>query len=409
MICHLSHATKSFDADIDLPSSKSISNRALIIQALCEDSFEIINLSTANDTLVLNKALQQTSTTIDVQDCGTAYRFLTAFLASKSGEFILKGNPQMNKRPIKNLVDALIDLGADIQYLDNIGYPPLKINGKPLKGGTVSISANVSSQFISALLLIAPKLKNGLVLHLKEKVLSQPYIRMTLHIMSYYGIVYEWENDTIKILNQSYRAKNLVVEADWSSLAFFLQAMVFSSEATLRVKGLFKNSWQGDAQALTIFESFGIKSEFNSNGLQLKKHSSISFPAPCDINLIDYPDLAPPYCCMLAGIQQTATVTGLDNLMLKESHRLKALQTELKKMCQESSYNLESFKLSASSLCNPSVPFNAHNDHRIAMSLAPFGLLYDVAIVGAESVQKSFPNFWKEFQKIGFTITYSTH
>lgn len=406
---HITHPTKSFDAEIDLPYSKSISNRALIIQALCQKTFKISNLSSANDTIILSNALNQTSSIFDLEDCGTAFRFLTAYLATTPGEFTLTGTQRMKKRPVKDLVNALNSLGAKVHYLEEEGFPPLKIKGKPLNGGTIHINTNISSQFVSALLLIAPRLKNELVLYLEGPLLSKPYISMTIEIMRYFGVFVKWNGNTITITPQPYLAKDLNIEADWSSLAFFLEAMVLSKNATLKINGLFKNSWQGDAAVLKIFNSLGVNSEFQSNYLFLKKEKQVSSPSSFDINLLNYPDLAPAYCCTIAAINKTAKVSGLNNLIFKESNRLKTLQMELKKINQETSYSNTDFKLLTSKLTLPQSPFTSHNDHRIAMSLAPLALLFDIEIDGVESVQKSFPNYWKEVQKLGFIISDVTH
>lgn len=404
MMYHLSHAAKTFDAEINLPYSKSISNRLLMIHAMCHDSFEIINLSDANDTKLLAEALAQEATTIDVDDCGTAFRFLTAHLATKEGEFILTGSQQMKQRPIEQLVDALYQLGAEIYYLEKKGFPPLKISGKPLRGGRVDIDASVSSQFISALLLIAPTLKQGLALNIQGNTLSKPYIIMTIECMRYFGIDVRWTKNIITVSPQAYKAKNITVEADWSSLAFFLQAIVFSKYSYLKINGVYENSWQGDIKVLELYKRFGIKSDFENGYLLLSKENN-NYPSnDFNVNLLNFPDLAPAYCCTLAGTRKMATVGGLDNLKFKESHRLKALQMELKKINQNCQFNNTDFSLFSSKLAPPKEAFSSHDDHRICMSLAPFALLFDIQLEGVETVSKSFPNFWNEMKKIGFTI-----
>jgi len=401
---HISHASKTFDAEIALPFSKSISNRLLIIQSLCKDPFDIHNLSDANDTQLLAKALSQETNTINVEDCGTAFRFLTAFLATKRGDFILTGSQQMKQRPIKPLVDALKGLGAGIHFIENEGFPPLKITGKRLTGGHIDINANISSQFISALLLIAPTLKQGLELNIQGNTLSKPYIMMTIECMRYFGIDVSWTKNIITVSPQAYKAKNITVEADWSSLAFFLQAMVFSKYSYLKINGVYKNSWQGDIKVLELYKRFGIKSDFENGYLLLSKENNNYLSNDFNVNLLDFPDLAPAYCCTLAGTRKMATVSGLDNLKFKESHRLKALQIELKKVNQNCQFNDTDFSLSSGKLASPKEAFSSHNDHRMCMSLAPFALLFDIQLEGVETVSKSFPNFWDEMRKIGFTI-----
>ncbi|MEE3037166.1 MAG: 3-phosphoshikimate 1-carboxyvinyltransferase [Bacteroidota bacterium] len=401
---HISHASKTFDAEIALPFSKSISNRLLIIQSLCKDPFDIYNLSAANDTRLLAKALRQETNNINVGDCGTAFRFLTAFLATKKGEFILTGSQQMKQRPIKPLADALKRLGAKIHYIEKEGFPPLKITSKRLTSNRIDIKSSISSQFISALLLIAPTLKQGLELNIQGNTLSKPYIIMTIECMRYFGIDVRWTKNIITVSPQAYKAKNITVEADWSSLAFFLQAMVFSKYSYLKINGVYENSWQGDTKVLELYKRFGIKSDFENGYLLLSKENN-NYPSnDFNVNLLNFPDLAPAYCCTLAGTRKMATVGGLDNLKFKESHRLKALQMELKKINQNCQFNNTDFSLFSSKLAPPKEAFSSHDDHRICMSLAPFALLFDIQLEGVETVSKSFPNFWNEMKKIGFTI-----
>ena len=239
----ISHTSKSINADLILPPSKSISNRALIIQALCQSRPKLLNLSKSSDTQSLVQALQTTSKTIDVGDAGTSMRFITAYLSQQEGSYILTGSDRMKERPIGHLVEALNSIGADINYLEKDGFPPLAINGKALEGGKVDISTSVSSQFVSALLLIAPTLKKGLSLSLKGELLSKPYIKMTLDIMRYFGIQSYWTNNSIQVEPQKYVSKDLKVDSDWSALAFILQAMYIAKSAQVSISGLSKDSW----------------------------------------------------------------------------------------------------------------------------------------------------------------------
>jgi len=407
MIFQISHHSKIIDAQIDLPYSKSISNRALIIQAICQNSFKISQLSKSTDSQELLTALNQKDNHIKIGDGGTTIRFLTAYLATTNGTFYLSGSPRLNQRPIKDLVDALTDLGANIQYLKNDGFPPLKIIGKKLKGGEVSIQADISSQFISALLLIAPTLKEGLVINLKGQVLSRPYIQMTLDLMHYFGIQNSYHSNCIIIKPQQYLAKDLKVEADWSALAFLLECMVLSKNAKLRVNGLWQNSWQGDIKVLELFQALGIKSKFINNQLELIK-TSIPTQNNFDLNLKDYPDLAQAYICTLSGLSKTATIEGLENLKYKESHRLKALQEELSKIGQKCKFSQSDFRLLMSQIKRPQERFDPHNDHRMAMCLAPLALINDVSMNEPYVVEKSYPTYWDDLKKLGFTISVLT-
>ena len=396
----ISHTSKSINADLVLPPSKSISNRALIIQALCQPKPKLLNLSQSSDTQSLVQALQTTSKTIDIGDAGTSLRFITAYLSQKKGSYILTGSDRMKERPIGHLVEALNSIGADINYLEKDGFPPLAINGKTLEGGKLDISTSVSSQFISALLLIAPTLQKGLSLSLKGKLLSKPYIKMTLDIMKYFGIQSTWIKNTIKVESQKYIAKDLKVESDWSALAFILQIISIAKSAKVSISGLSKNSWQGDSYVLSLFKNFGIQYEFKNEKLFLSNNKDL-LSGNFNVNLIDTPDLAQAYCCSLSALSKSAKIKGLNNLKYKESHRLKALHIEFNKIGQISRYYEDTMELEASILHTPTESFNSHNDHRMAMCLAPFALLFDIKIKNIEVVNKSYPSYWNDLKKNG--------
>ena len=404
----ISHTSKSINADLILPPSKSISNRALIIQALCQSKPKLLNLSQSSDTQSLLQALQTTSKTIDIGDAGTSMRFITAYLSQQEGSYILTGSDRMKERPIGHLVEALNSIGADINYLKKDGFPPLAINGKALEGGKVDISTSVSSQFVSALLLIAPTLKKGLSLSLKGELLSKPYIKMTLEIMRYFGVQSSWTNNTIQVEPQNYVSKDLKVESDWSALAFILQAMSIAKSAQVSISGLSKDSWQGDSYVLSLFEKFGLKNEFKDKKLYLKKLNK-DLNGDYNVSLIDTPDLAQAYCCTLSALSKSSKIKGLNNLKLKESHRLKALHMQLNKIGQHSRYSEDTIQLESSVLHTPTESFDSHNDHRMAMCLAPFALLFDIKIKNIEVVNKSYPSYWEDLKKMGFTISPLTH
>ena len=404
----ISHTSKSINADLILPPSKSISNRALIIQALCQSKPKLLNLSKSSDTQSLVQALQPTSKTIDIGDAGTSMRFITAYLSQHEGSYILTGSDRMKERPIGHLVEALNSIGAEINYLEKDGFPPLAIYGKALEGGKVDIFTSVSSQFVSALLLIAPTLKKGLSLSLKGEVLSKPYIKMTLDIMRYFGIQSSWTNNTIEVEPQNYVSKDLKVESDWSALAFILQAMSIAKSAQVSISGLSKDSWQGDSYVLNLFEKFGLQYEFKDEKLYLKKLNK-GLNGDYNVNLIDTSDLAQAYCCTLSALSKSAKIKGLNNLKLKESHRLKALHMELNKIGQNNRYSKGTIQLESSVLHTPTESFDSHNDHRMAMCLAPFALLFDIKIKNVEVVNKSYPSYWEDLKKMGFTISPLTH
>ena len=380
------HPTKEVNCEIDLPSSKSISNRLLIIQQLCDTSFQIHNLSNSEDTISLKKALNFTNKTIDVGAAGTSFRFLTAFLATKEGEdFILTGSKRMQERPIKQLVDSLRKLGAKIEYVEKENFPPLRIIGKDLSGGKIQIDGSVSSQFISALLLIAPTLEKGLELEIVGKIVSRPYIDMTLNLMKEFGIYYLWEDNIISIKNQKYLAKDYTVESDWSAASFWFEIASLSKKCGIKLKGLSENSIQGDIKIMELYEKLGVHSYFENETLHLiKKKTSTTSEY---IDLLDTPDLYQPIKCTLFGLGKSSRFTGLSTLKDKETDRVKSVDEEIIK--------LKSTKI-----------IDSHKDHRMAMSFTPLCLKFgELQINDIEVVQKSYPDFWKDIEKGGFKIT----
>lgn len=382
----ISHPTGSINCEIDLPSSKSISNRLLIIQSLCKKEFEIQNLSTADDTKTLQKALNFNSNLIDIGAAGTSFRFLTAYLSTKVGkEFTLTGSERMKERPIKILVDILNKMGADISYQEKEGFPPLKIKGAELTGGKIEIDGTISSQFISALLLIAPTLKEELNLCIKGELVSTPYVQMTLKLMEEFGISYSWEKNIIKIKPQDYLAKNYKVESDWSAASFWFEIASLSKDCNIILNGLFKNSIQGDKRIMELSKDFGVNSLFEKDILTLTKNKSISTPKTID--LLETPDLYQPLKCMSFGLERKISFKGTSTLKHKETNRIDAVNNELKK--------LQTSKL-----------IDTYKDHRMAMSFAPLCLKFgDLQIHDANVVTKSYPKFWEDLKKGGFKIS----
>lgn len=404
----IKHPNNVLRGKLDLPSSKSLSNRALIIQALCHDSITLHNLSTAEDTLVLQEALNQEEANIDVGHAGTAMRFLTAYLATQEGSYILTGSERMKQRPIGLLVEALQEVGAEISYVGEEGYPPLHIKGKKLKGGEVSIDGSISSQFISALLLIAPTLHEGLDITLHKAVVSGPYIQMTLSIMQHFGIQTEKTSKGYRIAPQSYQANSLTIESDWSAAAFFLEMAALSEEANIVLPGLLKNSWQGDCQAAQLFEDFGLEIEFTNEGLSIQKEGIEKVKEAYD--LLNTPDLAQALAATLVGLEKNCQLTGLQTLSIKECDRLTALQEEFKRFRVHADISSKSILLSGDTIDTPDHTLKTYDDHRMAMCLAPLALkCEEVIIENIGVVKKSFPNFWEELQKLGFTIAPVAH
>ena len=289
----LSHSTKKVSGKIHLTSSKSESNRALIIQALCDSTFEIHNLSISNDTKVLQELLSSGEKELSVGLAGTAMRFLTAYLAIQNKEVVLTGAQRMKERPIKVLVSVLRDMGAQISYEENEGYPPIKIEGKKLSGTKVVIDGGISSQYISALLMIAPQLDNGLIIAFEGEVISKPYINMTIEMMRYFGAEVKWNENSIVVAPGNYKAKDFKVEADWSAASYWYSMVALSSEGDLTLYGLKKDSLQGDAALVDVYENFGVETEFIEGGVRLRKNSAFNIQdSELKIDFINFPDIA---------------------------------------------------------------------------------------------------------------------
>lgn len=407
----ISHPTKTVKGEITLPTSKSISNRVLIIQQLCKERFHIHKISKSNDTELLKNILADNlEKEINIQDAGTAMRFLTAFLSIHNGTFRIGGIEQMNKRPIGILVNTLKELGAEITYLNKEGFPPLEINGGKIQGGEIKIDASISSQFISALLLIAPVLENGLTLHMQKKIVSKPYIKMTLELMRYFGIKYTWKEDAINIRPQEYIAKDITIEQDWSAISFWCEIGTLARETELIFKDLTSNSIQGDRDGINLFKS--IYFEQLDNGMQIKKYETanrdniISEKIDCN----DFPDVSIPLIITTSFTKEKSIFSGLKTLAFKETNRIHALQNEMKKYGVKVKTTHDIIKIDSRNLKIPDQKFFGHNDHRIIMSIPALALIYkEITIQGVEAVNKSYPNFWKDLKKVGFIISPITH
>ncbi|NDV78936.1 3-phosphoshikimate 1-carboxyvinyltransferase [Dysgonomonas sp. 511] len=396
---------KQINATLQLPTSKSISNRALILNALSHSSSEIKNLSDCDDTNVMIAAFESGSNLIDVKAAGTAMRFLTAYLSITPGEWIITGTERMQERPIHILVDALVSLGARIEYMGKVGYPPLKIKGKALDGGSIFLSGDVSSQFISALLMIAPTMTKGLTIHLEGDVISVPYIKLTLGMMAQYGVKVNWEGKTIKIHSEIYKPTRYTVEADWSAASYWYEIAALADDAQLELKGLFKNSMQGDSKVAELFLDLGIATEYTEDGVVLtktKRRTKKMFH-----NFVDEPDLAQTFavtCCMM-GIP--FLFTGLQSLKIKETDRIEALKVELKKLGYVLYDSEDSILEWTGERCEPTqdAVIKTYEDHRMAMAFAPAAIkLGDINIATPGVVTKSYPRYWNDLKSVGFEI-----
>ncbi|MCX2480209.1 3-phosphoshikimate 1-carboxyvinyltransferase [Pedobacter sp. MC2016-15] len=406
-------APKDIHATINLTGSKSESNRALIIAALSKGMVTAKNLSDAADTVVLNKILVQLSTasleerrTVDVGHAGTAMRFLTAFLSTIPEQFKLTGSSRMQERPIGILVDALKSLGADISYEKNEGYPPLLINGG-LKNtpSEVAIRGNVSSQYLSALLIIAPTLPNGLSLQITGGLTSRPYLEMTLNMLASAGIEHSWEGDTIHIKHQVHQSATLVVEPDWSAASYWYSIAALADKADITLPNLREESLQGDSEIQQIMIPLGVSTSRSRDGIRLVSAAEDAVTEV--LNLKDCPDLAQTIIVCAAAKGLNLAFTGLETLKIKETNRVLALQTELAKIGVLLNEDNEVYTLDCSGLHFPEkITIATYDDHRMAMAFAPLSLLIrEVEIEDYQVVEKSYPDFWKDLQKAGFTVT----
>lgn len=404
MVLQLNKSVLSSGNTIQITGSKSESNRVLLLQSLF-DNIQIENCSNADDRLVLKKALCQNTKTVDVHHAGTAMRFLTAFYAIQKGrETILTGSSRMKERPIKVLVEALQSLGAEINYLENEGYPPLYIKGSELKGASVKLQANVSSQYISALLLIAPVLKNGLVVSLIGEVTSVPYIKMTLSLLSKVGVVTSFEGSVITvapIVNTKKQLQKIVIESDWSSASYYYSCIALSSlGTTIKLSSYKKDSLQGDACLSELYKHLGVSTKFEEHSIILTKtdhaQEEVSF------NLINSPDIAQTIAVSCFGLGIACNLIGLHTLKIKETDRLVALKVELEKFGAQVSISNDSLSVNKSKIIKEGVVIDTYQDHRMAMAFAPLALKTSFYINNPEVVTKSYPDFWEDLKGIGF-------
>lgn len=382
---------------IQLPSSKSISNRALIINALSYSPYDILNLSDSDDTQVLKNALDSNDTNFDIGAAGTAMRFLTAFLAKTVGEWTITGSERMKQRPIKILVEALNSLGAKIEYMDKEGFPPLRIFGSALTGGTIQMNGNVSSQYISALMMIAPYMQEGLRVELQEKIISQPYIRMTQGMMRDFGVLVDFTDNIINIPPQTYKPTSYSVESDWSAASYWYEIVSLVDSGEVFLLGLRQDSYQGDSKVAELFEQLGVATSYQKEGVRLRKVpvTSVYF----EYNFTNEPDLAQTFAvtCCLKNVP--FFFSGLESLKIKETNRVLALITELRKLGyvltekEEGTLQWDGTRCEA----DAEISIATYEDHRMAMAFAPAALSSEIDIENPEVVSKSYPKFWSDF------------
>lgn len=398
--------------NIILPASKSISNRALVIRALSGSSMPIENISDCDDSSVVIDALRDMPPTIDIKAAGTAMRFLASMLATVAGEHVITGTERMRNRPISVLVDALRSLGADIHYAEKEGFPPLRIRGRRLSGGKLVLKGNVSSQYISSLLMIGPTLAEGLSLELSGEIVSRPYIDMTLSIMRRFGARAEWVSDRVICVEPvPYTPIPYYIENDWSAASYWYEMVALSPDrnAAVTLPGLFSDSLQGDASVARIFGNLGVATCFDGNTVRISKGEAARGEFACD--MVEQPDLAQTVavtCCLL-GIR--FRLTGLQTLRIKETDRMAALQRELGKLGFVVKTEGDGTLVwdGETDACTPTdnhIAIDTYDDHRMAMAFAPVSLLRTgIVINDPEVVSKSYPGFWNDLEKAGFKLT----
>jgi len=399
LIKKLAHHTGNILGEINVSGSKSESNRLLILQSLFPN-LSLKNLSNSDDTKYLGKALAGNQDIVDISHAGTAMRFLTAYFSVQQGrELVLTGSHRMQNRPISILVDALRSLGAEISYEKKEGYPPLRIKGKEISKTRVKIQGNVSSQYISALLLMAPGLKNGLEVELQGKVTSVPYIKMTLALLSDLGIEYQWTGQIIRIsAKENIKNSQITVESDWSSASYFYSLVALSKNGKVTLSSYKKDSLQGDSSLVEMYKHFGVTTQFEDDRIILEKKTSNYESLILDLS--DSPDLAQTIAVTCFGLGIACDLTGLHTLKIKETDRLVALQQELEKLGADISVTEKSLHLKAGSTINKDVLIKTYDDHRMAMAFAPLSLKVPIQIDDAEVVTKSYTDFWDDFEAV---------
>ena len=402
---HKSNIAKQ--SSIKITGSKSESNRLLLLQALYPE-LSLENVSNSDDSQLMTKALASSSNIIDISHAGTAMRFLTAYFSIQEGrEITLTGSKRMKERPIKILVEALQDLGADISYVENDGFPPIKIKGKKLTQSKVTLKANVSSQYISALLLIASRLKNGLELTLEGEITSVPYINMTLSLLDEIGVASSFINNTIiiKPTTNNQQPATLTVESDWSSASYYFSIVALSAIGTeITLSSYKENSLQGDSVLVDIYKNFGVSTTFNENSITLKKESNCQLSI-VNCELANAPDIAQTIAVTCFALGISCDLKGLHTLKIKETDRLVALKTEIEKLGGKVDITNDALYLHQTDSIKEMVSIATYHDHRMAMAFAPLALKVPIVIEDANVVSKSYPTFWSDLKAIGFKIS----
>lgn len=392
------------DGEVVLPASKSISNRVLIIHALAESDMPVGNLADCDDTNSMLRVLQSNENTFNIGHAGTAMRFLTAFLSRIVGKWEITGSDRMKQRPISILVDALNDLGGRIEYMEKEGFPPLRIYGSNLSGGEIEISASVSSQYISALMMIAPYMTDGLVINLTGKTVSHTYLDMTAGIMREFGAKVELSDRQIRIAPQPYKPVSYLVESDWSAASYFYELLAIAGNGTICLSGLSQQSLQGDARQIAVWEKLGVKTYFEEGYTILKFTPDVV--SLLEYDFVEMPDLVQSFtvACCLKGVP--FVFSGVETLRIKETDRISALVNELAKLGYRLTAVDDRQLIWDGSLCKPAVSkITTYHDHRMAMAFAPAAWKYpELTICDGDVVSKSFPGYWEQLERLGVII-----
>jgi 3-phosphoshikimate 1-carboxyvinyltransferase len=389
---------------IQLPASKSIANRALIIQFIADATIEIENISVSEDTRILSEIIAHPEKIIDCGMAGTTLRFLTAAMAIKEGVHHITGSERMKQRPIGPLTDALQQLGSSIHFTENEGFPPFEIKGGNIEGGMVSLPANISSQFVSALMLIAPQLKKGMEIRLTTSATSRPYIEMTANIMRHFGAEVKCDNKgSIFIAPTPYKSGKLTIEGDWSAASYYYSLLALADSGQIELYPLSDVGWQGDSIVSDIYFRLGVSSIMTDKGILLEKsRHRIEY---LEYDFSDCPDLAQTVICTCTGLGIEGQFTGMHTLKIKETDRIAALQAELKKLGWSLTEQNNSYTLSKTGYATDKIFINTYHDHRMAMSFAPLALTFDcIEIENPEVVKKSNPDFWQHLESLGLAI-----
>ncbi|RLZ11707.1 3-phosphoshikimate 1-carboxyvinyltransferase [Faecalibacter macacae] len=393
--------------NLQITGSKSESNRLLLLNQLFQNALTLENVSNSEDSQLMQKALANTTDLIDIHHAGTAMRFLTAYYSIQEGRSVtLTGSDRMKQRPIGVLVDALNQLGADISYLENDGFPPLKINGKKITTSTITIPANVSSQYITALMLIGTQLENGLTITLEGKIISVPYIQMSIQLLNRIGVKAEMIGQEIKVeYTPTISSKTLQVESDWSSASYYYSLVALSPNSEISISTYFEDSLQGDSALQTIYkDNFGVESSFDNGKLTLRNNPDFDYSDVITLNLNNTPDIAQTIAATCVGLGLKCHLTGLETLKIKETDRLQALQNELTKFGAIVVITNDSLTIKGYNIFEETPILATYNDHRMAMCMAPLAVKFPIKIENEMVVEKSYPTFWEDWRQLGFEI-----